>query len=423
VLEATFDLQALRDALSAVMPACPRKSPKPVLQNVLLVAAADGAASLAATDLEVSIRVPLRAQSVRTPGRCLLPADRLRSILAVARAPSVSIGPPAPAGLLAADEDDNRPDQLRIAAGRSTWDLPADDPDLYPALDMLAAPAAGAHVVAAADLARLIDRTAFATDAESTRYALGGCHLDLADDADTGARLVMVGTDGRRLAACECPCEADGEPPWPRERVLPLKALRLVRAAASAAAGADGAATARLRFGSDNHRAGLVVAVGGALVHTRLVEGRFPAWRESLPGGPADVTLEFDSPASLLRSVELARIAAGEDAERGVELELSGAGPVRGLLWAQAADRGEAEIRLDLPALAADALTRACLDPGYLADALRALGPAEPLRLELRGPKRAAVLVATDYRYVLMPLTSDRQARLAPGRPAPALAE
>ena len=50
-------------------------------------------------------------------------------------------------------------------------------------------------MVAAADLKKLIRRTIFATDVESTRYALGGVLVEL-----TAESIAMVGTDGRRLA-------------------------------------------------------------------------------------------------------------------------------------------------------------------------------------------------------------------------------
>ena len=62
------------------------------------------------------------------------------------------------------------------------------------------------HVVAAADLRKLIRRTIFATDVESTRYALGGVLVEL-----TAESITMVGTDGRRLAKMSAPAEAEND--------------------------------------------------------------------------------------------------------------------------------------------------------------------------------------------------------------------
>ena len=46
----------------------------------------------------------------------------------------------------------------------------------------------------------MIRRTIFATDNESSRYALGGVLLEMAAD-----KIIAVGTDGRRLAKMEVP--------------------------------------------------------------------------------------------------------------------------------------------------------------------------------------------------------------------------
>ncbi len=67
-------------------------------------------------------------------------------------------------------------------------------------------------MVRAADLRKLIRRTIFATDVESTRYALGGVLVEL-----TAETITMVGTDGRRLARmARRPAEAENERRRPR---------------------------------------------------------------------------------------------------------------------------------------------------------------------------------------------------------------
>ena len=68
-------------------------------------------------------------------------------------------------------------------------------------------------MVAAADLKKLIRRTIFATDVESTRYALGGVLVEL-----TAESITMVGTDGRRLARMVAPAEAENGAARPRRQ-------------------------------------------------------------------------------------------------------------------------------------------------------------------------------------------------------------
>ena len=74
------------------------------------------------------------------------------------------------------------------------------------------------------DLKKLIRRTIFATDVESTRYALGGVLIEL-----TVESIAMVGTDGRRLARMSAPAEAENNPHTQGgSPVIPVKALKLI---------------------------------------------------------------------------------------------------------------------------------------------------------------------------------------------------
>src|SRR6202011_1260363 len=98
----------------------------------------------------------------------------------------------------------------------------SEDPDLFPEVPDFAA--TSYHAVAAADLRKLIRRTIFATDVESTRYALGGVLVEL-----TAETITMVGTDGRRLARAIAPAEAEHGAQNPTgSPVIPVKALKLI---------------------------------------------------------------------------------------------------------------------------------------------------------------------------------------------------
>ena len=61
------------------------------------------------------------------------------------------------------------------------------------------------HEVPARLMKELIRRTLFATDTESSRYALGGVLLEMDED-----KIIAVGTDGRRLAKMEGPAVSVG---------------------------------------------------------------------------------------------------------------------------------------------------------------------------------------------------------------------
>ena len=74
---------------------------------------------------------------------------------------------------------------LWILAGLgSEWKLSTEDPAEFPPVP--AFDAADYFTLAATDLARAIERTIFATDQGSTRYALGGVSVELGNSKDDG---------------------------------------------------------------------------------------------------------------------------------------------------------------------------------------------------------------------------------------------
>ena len=73
-MKITFEREKFHAAFQTAAAVAPARSPKPILQNVKLEVAADGA-TLMATDLEVGIRISVPGVMVETPGNAVL-ADR-----------------------------------------------------------------------------------------------------------------------------------------------------------------------------------------------------------------------------------------------------------------------------------------------------------------------------------------------------------
>lgn len=154
----------------------PSRSPKPILQNVKIEAANDSAV-LMATDLEVGIRIDIADLDVEVPGSALLSVAQFGSILRESSDTTLSIEADGQGVVVAGDRF-----KFKLASGN-----PAEFPnvaefgeDKY-------------HEIPARLMKELIRRTLFATDTESSRYALGGILLEMEDD-----RIIAVGTDGRR---------------------------------------------------------------------------------------------------------------------------------------------------------------------------------------------------------------------------------
>ena len=372
-MKALCDRDGLLTAFGMVGGVVPARSPKPILQNVKLVADPDEGSILMATDLEVGIRYRVLGVKVDRAGSIILPTARMGQILRACRDDELAI--------------EAEGDGLVVRGLNSEWTLPAEDPNLFPEVPDFAATAY--HAVAAADLKRLIRRTMFATDVESTRYALGGVLVELSDEGIT-----MVGTDGRRLARQATQAEAEGGAGAPGgQPVIPVKALKLIERNLD-----DEDPPVHLAIQAGN---AVLVRTDRAVIYSRLVEGRFPRYQDVFPGS-VEVKVPMEV-GMLLSAVEQASIVTSEES-RGVDFSF-GEGFLK--LASQAADVGRSHV--EMPIDYQGKAVEITFDPRYLVDALKTLDPEARISAELIDHKNAAVFkTEDDYTYVVMPLTRDR---------------
>ncbi len=372
-MRALCNREALLTAFGMVGGVVPIRSPKPILQNVKLIADVGDASVLMGTDLEVGVRHRVLGMKVEQPGSVILPTAEVGSILRTSTDAELSI-----------ESDEER---VVIRGVHSEFTLPGEDSSLFPEVPDFAAPSY--YVVAAADLKKLIRRTIFATDVESTRYALGGILVELTPDL-----LAMVGTDGRRLARMTAPVEAENNPEMPvGSTVVPVKALKLLERHLF-----DGDPPVHLTIQGGTS---VLIRTESAVIYSRLVEGRFPRYQDVFP---ANVEVKIPLEAGSLRmAVEQASIVTSEDS-RGVDFQFR-SGVLR--LISQSADIGSSHVELPI---AYDGKTvEITFDPRYLIDALKTLDDATALTAELVDSKNAAVFKTDDqYTYVVMPLTRER---------------
>jgi len=160
-----------------VLRAVPTRHAKPILANVRL-----GDGLLTGTDLEVRIDREIDYHG----DAMLLPAHRLSAILRAASGDEV---------VLKVGES-----SVTVKCGSGSWTLPTEDAAEFPTWD--AGDLKAICRLPADQFCRAAKATTYATDTESSRYALGGVMLDVESTAD-GSRQHWVGTDGRRLACVE----------------------------------------------------------------------------------------------------------------------------------------------------------------------------------------------------------------------------
>ena len=371
-MKALCNREGMLTAFGMVSGVAPLRSPKPVLQNVKLETAEEGA-TLLATDLEVGIRYRVLGLKVERPGAVILPAQRFTQILRTMTDPELS---------LEADEE-----HIHVRGQHAQFKLLGEDPDLFPEVADFGV--ASYYVIGAAELRRAIRRTIFATDVESTRYALGGVLFELLQN-----ELVLVGTDGRRLARQSVPVEKEGDAKPPGgQPVVPVKALKLLERNLQ-----DDDPPVHLTFQGNT---AILIRTDRAVIYSRLLEGRFPRYQDVFPAH-LEVRVPFEV-APLLSAVEQGSIVTSEES-RGVDFRFT-SGLLK--LVSQAPDQGSSDV--ELPITFEDKPLEITFDPRYLADALKTLDPSTKLTCDLIDGKSAAVFKTDDnYTYVLMPLTKDR---------------
>jgi len=364
----------LKAALAAVGQAVPARSPRPILQSVLL-----SGAVLSGSDGDVRIDVTLENTP---PGiNFLLPKDRFAAIL----------------GSFTGDEITITPDDTScvIKAGRGEWTLPTEDAGEYPAW-----PVTGATPVTRLPVdqfCRAVKGVVFAVDDESSRYALGAVLVEVKGDVVT-----FVATDGRRLSCVQCEhdlaVDDRREPQHDGEKVAPglLVPARAMAIISRLAASAEGDSVQLETTGKE-----IVATVGNVTVTARLLDGRFPRWRDTVPERDAKATTV--NRADLLSATRAAAICTSEES-KGVQFTFSADG-----IWlnGKSAEKGESSVTCEV--VEAGDKSTVKLDPLFVLQWLNGIdSEAEPVvEVEVVDAQSAVIMRCGDNTGVIMPLAAE----------------
>ncbi len=341
------------------------------MQNIKLEVS-DSGAILLATDLEIGIRIQVPGIQAEVPGSAILPLARFGPILRESSDEKLRL------------ESDGQSTLVR--GERSEFKLPAENPQEFPSVAEFSEKAF--HELPARLLREMIRRTSFATDNESSRYALGGVLLEMAPEVITA-----VGTDGRRLAKMEVPARSEGgHASGESMTIVPTKAMQLIERAMS-----DGDAEIQIAARANE----ILVRSPRTTIYSRLVEGRFPKWRDVFPQRSDAARVEL-TVGPLYSAVRQAAIVTSEES-RGIDFSFE-AGTL--VLSGRVAEVGQS--RVELPIAYDGPAVSIMLDPRYLSDFLKVLDPEKVIAMELKDSESAAVCTTDDgYGYVIMPLARD----------------
>jgi len=149
------------------------------------------------------------------------------------------------------------------------------------------------------------------------------------------------------------------------------------------------------------HANDVLVKSGHSTIYSRLVEGRFPKYRDVIPA-QAKISIELVV-NPFYNAVRQAQIVTNEES-RGVDFTF-GDGTL--VLSGQTAEVGQS--RVELPIAYAGPAISITLDPRFVIDFLKVLEPEKSFTLDLQDADGAAVCTTDDgYGYVIMPLARDR---------------
>jgi DNA polymerase-3 subunit beta len=338
------DVEKFGHAFAACAAARSSRTPIEELQAVH-VSVAEGVARLTASDAENTIVMDVEVES-EEPGCVLLPANSLIAILRECTADQIELSVSG--------------SEIKVLAGKAGFKLPSADVDRFP----LPSHVEGTSVVVdAADFQSALRKTVFATEPNSSRFSLGGVRIEKSDDG-----LLFVATDGRRLSRVLL--GATGEI---ADCTVPTRAAALMQKADL---------TGEVTITTDP--SSIRVTASGICIFSRLLEGRFPSWRQVIPelSGLNKVLLKS---SDLSRGIRQASIVVDKET-RGIKFHFD-----NGMLSlsSSAAERGSATIDIRAEYLGEPVTMK--LDYVFVMDFLRSLDDEVDLTVYL-GDKRQSVI-------------------------------
>lgn len=367
----TCNRENLTEAFQAVASVAPARSPKSILQKVKIDFRSDTSVAMA-TDTEIGIRREFEGTEALVSGSIVVPVQRFGSILRESHDERLNI-----------QTDGNL---IMIRGQRSEFELPAESPDEFPEVT-------GFHEeryakLPARLLKELIRRTIFATDTESSRYALGGVLLEFGE-----SEVVAVGTDGRRLAKMQGPIQSTGNHHESEAMtIVPSRAMLLIDRSLT-----DPDAEVCLAARAND----VLVRTPTTTIYTRLVEGRFPKWRDVIPSSEGALRIEL-TVGPLFAAVRQASIVASEES-RGLQMSFGDGSLV---LSGAAAEIGRSRVEMPIP-YTGEAVSLS-LDNRFLLDFLKVLDPEKLVTLRVQDNEHPAVFETDDgYLYVVMPMSKE----------------
>ncbi len=234
-----------------------KKNTIQILSNVLLKLSGNDL-TIEATDLEIGVRATYTAEGI-APGGVTVDAKTLYEVIKQI---------PEGTTIHFLKKENN---WLEITAGRSVFNLVGLSPEDFPEVPI---PVGEKQWTMNPEILKgMIDKTVFAVSQEDMRYNLSGVFMETFEEG-RAKKVRMVATDGHRLSLVDS--EFEGEIPLTTGQgiIIPKKGLAELRKILDESADPVG-----IRLDGNN----LMVKRDRLTLVMRLVDGRFPDYRQVIP--------------------------------------------------------------------------------------------------------------------------------------------
>jgi DNA polymerase-3 subunit beta len=366
-MKLSLSASELLNQLQTVTRVASTRSAVQALSGVMISAEEGSSPELRATDMEIGLSVPLKAETMR-PGSAVLPARLLLDVARSLPADQLTLE------LRSAEQD------VELISGPATFHLRTLRAEDFPSLP---APTPDTRIALPVEaFVQTVSRVARSASRDETRPVLTGILMSA-----SGQELRMVATDSYRLSVKETALEAPLQ--GSLEANVPARALQeLARIAQQAPS--DSLAVS---VGQNQ----VVFELGEIVLSSRLIDGQFPNYRQLLPESVEhELRLASAELTDVVRRISLLAL-------KNAPLRLSFS---EGTLTvsAQTPDVGEASEAVPVP-FHGDPFEIG-FNPEFLRDGLESI-ESDELVLKLISPLRPGLIESPDsgdFVYLIMPI-------------------
>ena len=360
-MEFSINKSQFSEALSLVTSVVPERSARAVLQNLMLIGNSDNSITLAATDLEIGIKINLEVVDMKDPGPVLLPASRLNALVKGSYTDELHI-----------DIQENRA-EIKTKQGR--FQIPGQDVLDYPSIPDFKAE--GAIFIHGDDFVEAVQKTVFATAKGDTRYALNGIYVTVKE-----GEAEFVASDTHRLSLMRKKVRNPDNSTY--DGIILTKGMTTL---SRLAAGND---VVEINI-TDNE---MLARTPNASIVIRRVEGMFPRYNDVIP--PKSESHFTVGREELLRTLHNMGLLTSDESKSVILAAGNG-----GLNISASSENGEGNMRLDAEMTGNDIEIK--FNYQFLIDVLKNLSD-DKVTIQYKDSDNPARIDAGDFMYVIMPI-------------------